>query len=225
MRTDKQFKRALENVKRIEEAAIGGYEVPSPRKPKIVISRRDEQALYKAIEVMKRASNTMRPILNRIESENPDVKTKFDAYDYLFMSFGSMREGLFDVEKSLNTLRASIVEFPIGEAGAEQGSTLAEVETDPADEAYDLITKWQNLERFVLKGATDLINAFKKAASDVEGAKRYGGQHLAALDLLGGRPLDAAKSFEELGQSVVSSIEKVVSRGKVGRGSMGRVRD
>jgi len=219
MRTPNQFKRAL---RRIEEAAIGGYEIPAPRKPKIVMSRRDEQALWKAIEVMKRASNTMRPILNRIESENPEVKTKFDVYDYLFMSFGSMREGLFDVEKSLNTLRASIVEFPIGEAGAEQGSTLAEVETDPADEAYDLVTKWQNLERYVLKGATDLINAFKRTASDVEGAKRYGGQHLAALDLLGGRPLDAARNFEELGQDIVNSIENVIAKGKVGRGRMGR---
>ena len=86
--------------------------------------------------------------------------------------------------------------------------------TDPAVEAYSMITEHQELSDLLQAEVTAVLTAFSETAEIVHQHKRWGGEHIAALDLLGQRPLSSLKHFEEVAASLRGAVEEVLRNHK-----------
>lgn len=94
---------------------------------------------------------------------------------------------------------------------------------DPVDQAYALIMGSADLEKKANVEVAALVRTFKETERLVDRAKRYGGEHLAAFEHLGGDPLDAAKRFERFAVAIRKKIEAVLAKGnKRSSGMIGR---
>lgn len=82
---------------------------------------------------------------------------------------------------------------------------------DPAVVALNLIMKHKELERMAQGALNAMVADFASTAREVEGHKRFGGQHIAAIDLLKSRLLDSTRRFERVATNIRQQVEDTVN--------------
>jgi len=82
---------------------------------------------------------------------------------------------------------------------------------DPAVVALELIQNYTGLERHLNGAVKVLIEDFKRTAQEVKGHEQFGGQHIAAIDLLKKRLLESTKRFERVAKNVRQQVEDTVN--------------
>jgi len=148
-----------------------------------------------------------------------DIYSQVDESEVTIYQFASkLPKGdkmLEDIPRQLETAEdfaealAEVRAFEIGEINE---VTLTEGK-DPAIEAYNLLSKHKFLGSMVQKAGMELVKTFENEARIVDNHKRWGGQHLAAVDHLP-NVLEAAKKYERFAQNIVAQIEDVLKAAK-----------
>ena len=124
--------------------------------------------------------------------------------------------------RSSNEVFKALREVALKESLEQEAAVhVSEASTDPADEAYDRVQGYPSLLGFIEKGLDAVRKEWEHAKKMTDGAKRYGGQHIMALDLLSGGPLRSLQDLRDDVNDAISTVERIVKEGSRGRGMIG----
>lgn len=94
---------------------------------------------------------------------------------------------------------------------------------DPSVLAYEMITDHKKLKAMLYRHVDDAMKEWVLAAKEVEGAKRYGGKHIAAADMLqyDQGPMKSLNKLRSEIDRIISHVSQVAGDARRSRGSMG----